>query len=351
MSYIAVAVSGGIDSLFALYSLYEQGHKVIAVHALFLPHCTKAPDDLQDHCKRLQIPLHVLDLRKEFDAKVIEPFIQSYANSKTPNPCAICNATMKFGLLMDSSLQLGADFYATGHYATKCEAEHKSPLSKGIDNTKDQSYFLALTPKHCFEKVIFPLANTKKIDNFNYLQQHGFDVSNKGESQEICFIPNDAYRPFVEQESAQRSIKLPAQGPFYIYDGNVKRQIGVHQGLWQYTEGQRRGLGVAWKEPLYVCSKDSQSNSITLGPASKLALKGCTVDKINLLVDKEYWPQQVFVRVRYRQVEASATITWQGQSLMIEFNDVQSPTACGQVAVIYDKDGSILAGGIITNLF
>ncbi len=351
MSSIAVAVSGGVDSLFALHSLHKQGHKVLAVHGLFLSNeNTQTIHELEDHCQRLHIPLHIVDLRKQFDSLVITPFIEFYAQGQTPNPCALCNAFIKFGLLMDAALELGADFFATGHYATS-NGHGLSPLSKGQDSSKEQSYFLALTPKQRFDKIIFPLANTNKKDNLLYLQHNGFDILDKGESQEICFVPENAYRPFLIQQAKFRSINLPQSGPFLIKDGLNFKQVGVHNGLWQYTEGQRKGLGIAWKEPLYVCKKDSEQNSIVLATAKDLSLHGCLVSHLNLFVERKHWPNELYARVRYRQKDAKISISWHGEDLQINFNEPQNLTACGQLAVIYDNDGHVIAGGIISKLF
>ncbi len=352
MARIAVAVSGGADSLFALYSLHEQGHDVLALHGHFLPSPNHENTQyLQELCERMHIPLHVLDLRENFDSLIVQPFIKAYTEGLTPNPCALCNAHMKFGLLLDASTKLGADFFATGHYATKNNSPCLSPLSKGCDPTKEQSYFLSLVPRDNFEKIIFPLANTNKLNNIKYLNSKDFEISLNSESQEICFVPEDAYRPFLEQEATKRGIALPPQGPILIKEGNTTKQIGEHKGLWQYTEGQRRGLGIAWSEPLYVCTKDIEQNALILGIAKDLTLNGCIINNINLFTQPEKWPQGILVRLRYRQQEAPAKVTWEGQNLRIELHKSQSPTACGQIATIYDQSGHVLAGGIIKEVF
>ncbi len=352
MARIAVAVSGGADSLFALISLNEQGHDVIALHGIFLPQAsTKTIQDLQAQCTRLHIPLHVIDMRKQFDSLIIQSFIQSYAKGQTPNPCALCNTHIKFGLLMDAAFEHGAELFATGHYATKNPSSCQSPLSKGQDQTKEQSYFLSLVPKQRLEKAIFPLAKTKKTDNIQYLQGNNFAPPIITESQEICFVPEDAYRPFLQQEAKQRGITLPQGGPIFIKDGHKEIPMGEHRGLWQYTEGQRRGLGIAWSEPLYVCAKDNTRNALILGTAKNLALHGCVLSELNLFVQPMYWPQNIFARVRYRQKEAPAKALWKDDELSINFQLPQSPTACGQIAAIYDENGHILAGGIIKEVF
>ncbi len=489
MARLAVAVSGGADSLYALLSLQEAGHEVLAMHGLFLPKshawqqdqskipleaklCSKvknagqaklpcttnlsmavkasdtsrqsfapqymAPDlacavvqGLQNVCCEHAIPLYIFDFRKEFDTQVITPFIQAYAMGDTPNPCALCNAHIKFGLLMQTALApqekggLGADFFATGHYAklapvlstppvahsiqqgiqqsvqypqnTSCLTPEKSPLCKGQDLSKDQSYFLSLVPRKCFEKVLFPLAHTTKVENVKYLQQRNVVIPVPKESQEICFVPADAYRDFLWQEAQKRHISLGKGGPIYVLENaeeipldakfgdktlekattpslsvacpssdalpstkakgkgrkkkDMAKNICQHAGLWQYTEGQRRGLGVAWKEPLYVFSKDMARNALILSNKQQCVLKACRVEHVNYFVAPELWPQDIFVKVRHRQREAAAQVQIVHDAVLdVVFLQEQSPTAPGQIAAFYDAQGQVLCGGIITEV-
>ncbi len=359
MARIAVAVSGGADSLYALVTLQDQGHDVFALHGLFLPQPhEEAIQGLQKLCEERHIPLHIEDFRQDFDTKVITPFVQAYAGGITPNPCALCNKYVKFGLLMDRALDLGAEIFATGHYASidPQASLTQSPLHKGQDIRKDQSYFLALVPKERFAKVLFPLASTLKADNVRHLQEKNIAIPVAQESQEICFVPADAYRDFLLLASKERGIKLGGPGRVYVQeDGQLtllpKKFGSPHQGLWQYTEGQRRGLGIAWKEPLYVCAKDSKRNALILGNKEQATLHSCTVVHTNFLVPPEHWPQEVLVRLRYRQQETAATVRVENDTMYIDFPSPQSPTAPGQIAAIYDAQGSILAGGIIEAVF
>ncbi len=350
MARIAVAVSGGADSLFALVSLMEQGHDVIAMHGLFLAENISHPTTkLEEVCFALQVPLHIIDMRKQFDQLVIEPFIKSYAHGLTPNPCAICNKQIKFGLLLQEAIRLNADLLATGHYAAKNLG--LSPLAKGKDQRKEQSYFLSLVPKHSFERCIFPLENKEKTFIFHYLQERGFNIPVEKESQEICFVPSDAYRPFLESEAQKRQIALSGAGPILLEQNGTYITLGQHKGLWQYTEGQRRGLNIAYSEPLYVRTKDNVNNTLILGTAAQLKLQGCVINNLNILAPVEQWPNDIFVRVRYRQQEARANVTLLENTLRIEFENPQSLTACGQIAALYDATGQVLAGGIIHSIF
>ncbi len=368
MSTIAVAVSGGADSLYALVSLHEQGHTLVALHGLFLPENTSPSQGpiplLKALCQQLHIPFHVIDLRNAFEKKVITPFIHEYAQGRTPNPCALCNASIKFGLLMDAAHNLGAQILATGHYASlnsaALTAPHISPLKKGADTNKDQSYFLSLVPRQRLMQALFPLENTQKNDNIAYLHAKGFTVPVPKESQEICFVPTDAYRPFIEYHAKAMNIPLGEHGPMLLVDdehthtnkNHTKLQLGTHTGLWQYTEGQRRGLGIGWKEPLYVIGKDSTHNTLLLGPKQCAKLHGCVVEHINWLIPQDLVPKNCLVRVRYRQNEVPATLSITKSNIMqIHFTCPQSLTAPGQIATIYDKDSNILAGGIIKEIF
>ncbi len=371
MARIAVAVSGGADSLYALLSLQEQGHTVMAVHGLFLPASPLtekeqglALQSLTDLCQEHAIPLHICDFRKEFDTQVITPFLQAYASGLTPNPCALCNARIKFGLLMQKAMgeekQGGfeADFFATGHYAhILCPTSpEQSPLCQGNDPLKDQSYFLSLVPAICFEKVLFPLALTRKTDNIAYLQQRNISIPVPKESQEICFVPSDAYRDFVAHEAKKRSIYLGKPGPMYVFEHGEEIPLpqkcgGKHGGLWQYTEGQRRGLGVAWKEPLYVQTKDQERNALILSNKAQCILKSCIVEQLNFFVSPQHWPQEIFAKVRHRQQVSPAQVHLQSvHSLTLSFLEAQSPTAPGQIATLYNSQGHVLCGGIIASV-
>ncbi len=366
MSKIAVAVSGGADSLYALVRLHEMGHELIAIHGLFLAGETddNALELLEKLCSLRCIPLHIIDFRSAFDQEVILPFLHDYALGITPNPCALCNAKIKFGLLMDSALALGAELFATGHYAAlniedTMDDVTKSPLSKGLDMHKDQSYFLALVARERLLSCLFPLAHTQKTENISYLKQHNIIAPIAKESQEICFVPDihsSAYRNFVLEEAKKRQIHLGKGGNMYVRTAETEllvpeKQGGKHGGLWQYTEGQRRGLGVAWSEPLYVCEKDKNRNALILASQKDAVLNACTVERLNFFVQPKFWPwDNLLVRLRYRQKEVAAHVIYDNNMLFIQFSKPQPLTAPGQVAVIYNEQGHVLAGGIISSV-
>ena len=347
---IAVAVSGGVDSLCALLRLRQAGHTVFALHGRFLP----VPPErdpvpaLARACALLQVPLHVADLRAAFDAHVVAPFVQAYAAGRTPNPCALCNAGIKFGLLLDAARAHGAAKLATGHYAALREhPRYHRALCRSDDALKDQSYFLALVPHERLLAAHFPLARMHKEQTRAAVAAAGLTVPLPAESQEICFVPQDAYRPFVAGQAAARGITLGRTGPVLLPDGEM---LGRHKGLWQYTEGQRKGLGIAWRAPLYVLAKDRMKNILHVGPREALGMRACRTGAVNFLVPPELWPDKLFVRLRYRQTPSPAQVTFTGTGMDITLPEAQFPTAPGQLAVLYDAEGYVLAGAEIESV-
>lgn len=366
---IAVAVSGGVDSLCALLRLSREGHEVIALHGLFLPDATAdgpAPAGLHAACRRLGIELHIADMREDFRRSVMDPFAATYAAGETPNPCALCNQRIKFGVLQDAALALGADLLATGHYARLAPAADldadwaahlpgtalRPPvlLAAGADSTKDQSYFLALVPPSRLQRALFPLERRTKAESIAEVQAAGLEVPVPQESQEICFIPpaENACRDFLCRQWRMQGHAEPAGGPVMLEDG---REIGQHHGLWRYTEGQRKGLGIAWKEPLYVLYKDRESNILYVGPRDRLGMRSCRASDVNLHVPPRLWPQHdIWARFRHRQRRVRAQASLEKDLLHITPLEVQFPGAPGQVAALYDSQGHLLAGGIMDSI-
>ena len=374
---ITVAISGGTDSLFALLSLKEAGHSVTALHARFLP----APESgdpvpaMEKLCATIGVPLVVADLTQEFRSSVMEPFALAHTLARTPNPCALCNRTMKFGRLLDIALEHGEAF-ATGHYAALAEHPVYGPaLKAGADSGKDQSYFLALVPLERLRRTFFPLANWKKDDIRAWLREHGFEPPIPAESQEICFIPNDDHYAWLEERRAE-GLPLPGPGPVILAGAEPLpekpkkkgkrgkpaekplppcsvqgRLIAEHSGLWQYTEGQRRGLRIPWSEPIYVLRRELASNTLIVGPKHLLHVESCSARELNLMVKPELWPSELFVRVRYHQSPVPAEVSIEdhpdGPRMAIRFHTPQQPPAPGQTAAIYDAEGFVLAGGVL----
>ncbi|GAB6038413.1 tRNA 2-thiouridine(34) synthase MnmA [Fundidesulfovibrio butyratiphilus] len=343
MKRVAVAVSGGMDSLLALALVREAGFAVTALHAHFLPpdhrdgrghRLARALDDL---CRGLGVDFAVADLSRDFRRLVIEPFARAYLQGGTPNPCVLCNRDMKFGLLADHAARLGADALATGHYA-RLEG---GALGQGLDPAKDQSYFLALVPACALARARFPLSGTRKADVPAALAARNLAPPLPGESQDVCFIPNKDYAAYLEAQGYD----LPGPGPIELADG---RRVGTHRGLWRHTLGQRRGLGVPWSEPLYAIGKDMVRNVLTVGGKADLAADVCRTRQANFLVDPAHWPETVLARTCFRQRPREATARIEGpDGFRLDFRQpVEKPTP-GQLAVVYDAAGRVLAGGII----
>lgn len=384
---IAVAVSGGADSLYSLIRLREEGARVLALHGLFLPPGPKEAEaaaramreKLAGICRGLGICLHIVDLREAFLQQVIRPFVQSYAEGGTPNPCALCNARIKFGLLLEAARSLGAHRLATGHYA----ALHPAParaggsgegergdafpaLFQGADQGKDQSYFLALVRGRALASALFPLAEISKNDVLAALARQGITPPQPGESQEICFIPGNDYRNVLPAMAKRLGIALPGPGPMLLRDGT---RVGTHAGLWQYTEGQRKGLGVGWKEALHVLGKERPGNVLRLGGRQEMGAAGCLCGDLNVLLPQADWPDEVLVKTRYRERPEKARAVFlqnggqEGGTPVLELRFAgpgspetpESPAAPGQVAAVYvpwpDATGRIrlrlAAGGVI----
>jgi tRNA-specific 2-thiouridylase len=337
---IAVAVSGGVDSLYALNALKTAGHELLALHGRFASPRRDPLPGLREQCARLAIPLHVADLREEFMQRVIAPFVAAYAAGQTPNPCAHCNKTMKFGLLLDRAEELGAERLATGHYAAFAQHPvYGFTLRRAVDPGRDQSYFLSLTPQERLAQAVFPLAEAMKSAILDKLAGQGLEVPLPEESREICFVLDD-YRVFLEEYAG----RLPGPGPMRLRDGRV---IGQHEGLWRHTEGQRRGLGLAWSEPLYVLEKDSAGNSLILGTAAELRVHACRTGRCNVFVPAAQWPKRVFVRTRHKQEASAADVTMEDDGMHVRFHEPQPVCAPGQTACVYDGEGWVLAAGVI----
>jgi len=324
---IAVAVSGGSDSLLALGLLRAAGHDVAALHAHFLPPGDKAlalAEAIDVQCRALGVPFAAVDLSREFRARVIDPFAAAYAAGRTPNPCAACNRDMKFGLLLDAALARGAEAIATGHFARVEQTPDGPTLYRGADDSRDQSYFLSLVSGQSLARTIFPLAGRRKAEHPAALAALGLIPPLPSESREICFVPGDDYRAFLVSEG------------FSL------------QGLWRHTIGQRRGLGIAYSEPLYVIDKDPAANALIVGVKAELAATLCRTGPANCLVSAADWPEAVLAQTCYRMKPrpATARLTADG-GLDITFADPVARPTPGQVAVLYDAEGRVLAGGEI----
>ncbi|PTN39021.1 tRNA 2-thiouridine(34) synthase MnmA [Desulfonatronum sp. SC1] len=351
---VAVAVSGGRDSLMALALLRRPERDLVAVHAQLADATPpEVLDGLRENCRVLDVPFQVLDLRSRFEELVIAPYVQSYLEGRTPNPCVWCNARIKFGLLLDAVREQGARTLATGHYARLIHTGHGPALWRGADPAKDQSYFLALLTPAQLARAVFPLADRRKQDVLPELERLGLAPPLPGESQEVCFIPDD-YRDFLARRLTDRLLAdFAPPGSIVLED---ERTVGEHKGLWRYTIGQRKGLDVAWSEPLYVLRKDVTANRLVVGERTRLLSNACRLKSINFLVPPTAWPQDLRLQTRYRQRPESArlaspqeTHSSPSETLTLTYPKTCEPTAPGQIGVIYSDEGQVLAGGVISS--
>lgn len=347
MKKILVAMSGGVDSSVSAYLLKEAGFKVtgatmclgVKETSLKKPACCgpRAIEDAKKVCRKLKIPHYVMDFSKDLEKNVIDKFVKEYSSGKTPNPCVDCNRTLKFEILLKKALSLGFDFLATGHYA-RIEKKGKSHvLKKAKDSKKDQSYFLYPIKKDALQSILFPLGGLTKDEVRKIARNIGLPVAEKPQSQDICFIPEKNYHRFL----SERMEKKISQGEILTLEGEV---LGTHKGATFYTIGQRGGLGVGYRHPLYVLSIDAQKNRLVVGEKKDLNSKGLLATELNLLVGD--LPKKVFAKIRYNQKEAKCTIFRDKGKIKAIFEKPQEAVTPGQSVVFYDKD-VVLGGGII----
>ncbi len=339
-----IAMSGGVDSSVAAWLTQQAGFSCVG--AMMHLHTLLDTTDAQAVADRLQIPLHILDFTERFRGTVVSDFIGSYESGRTPNPCILCNKQLKFGALLDVALDLGCDCIVTGHYARirKDEITGRYLLCKAADSTKDQSYFLYSLDQHQLSHSRFPLGEICKEQARQIALAQGFVNAKKKDSQDICFIPDGDYMTFLE---SQRGFPYPA-GPFLDLQGNA---IGSHRGAVAYTRGQRKGLGLAMGEPVYVCSKDMEKNTVTVGPDAALHSTSLLASGLNWIAfAKLDAPLRCKAKARSRMIEQPATVyPMEDGAVKVVFDAPQRALTTGQAVVFYEGD-TVLGGGMISEI-
>ena len=355
MSHVFVAMSGGVDSSVAALLLQQAGHKISGVNLRMFHNedlgqspgktcCSLADaEDAGLVARRLGAPFYVFDVSQVFRSTVIRDFIEEYQNGRTPNPCAVCNQTVKFGALLDRVRVLGADYLPTGHYARgeQDAATGRYLLKRGLDRSKDQSYFLYMLTQEQLAHTLFPLGGLEKTQVRQLAEAHGLVNAHKHDSQDICFVPDGDYAAFIE-----RTVGTPSlPGNFVDQKGQV---LGHHRGIIRYTHGQHKGLGLSTSEPLYVLEKDAVSNTIRLGPDSDLWSQTLTAEQFNWVsIPEPTEPIAVTVKTRYSQREAAAIArSLPGGRCQVTFEEPQRAITPGQAVVLYQEE-IVVGGGTI----
>jgi tRNA-specific 2-thiouridylase len=345
---ICVAMSGGVDSSVAAHLLAAAGNRLIGVtmclgvtdEAGRAACCgPQAVRDARTVCDQLDMPHYVLDFSKLLQEHVINDFLSQYAAGRTPNPCVRCNRYLKFDALYKYARSCGYDYIATGHYAAIGTRQGRTVLLRHHDRGKDQSYFLYSIPPEVLEYTVFPLAGMAKPAVRAVARESRITVAEKPESQEICFVTDNDYRRFLKQYG------IPAEeGPFIDTAGRV---LGTHKGIFNYTIGQRKGLGIALGAPCYVVTIDPGRNTVTLGTREELGADSLVARDVNLFVDE--LPAQCTAKIRYAQADVPCSARYADGRLTVTFGQPVEAVTPGQSVVLYDGD-AVLGGGIIEDV-
>lgn len=353
MTKVVVAMSGGVDSSVAAALLKEQGYDVIGMMLRLWSEPGKAdtnrcctPDSMAQARRvaaKLDIPFYVIDAKDVFHDTVVQYFLDGYARGETPNPCLICNRQIRWTFLLNHALALGAEFMATGHYVRiKRKENGSSELLRAVDRSKDQSYVLHVLDQEKLKHALFPVGDYPKPEIRQIAERHGLPTATRKDSQDLCFLAGEDYRNFLKRNAGE----MLRVGEIRTVSG---RSIGEHTGLANYTIGQRKGLDVASPVPLYVISKNAQTNALIVGTKEELGSHELTARDVRWVSGEA--PRDSFraeVKIRYTAKEADATVTPlnNGEQAQVRFDAPQRDITAGQAAVFY-QDDVLIGGGII----
>jgi tRNA-specific 2-thiouridylase len=363
---VAVAMSGGVDSSAAAAILKTEGYDLVGFSMQLWDQKRSTGQDLPSRCcsiddlydarsvaSTLGFPYYVVNFEAEFKRKVVRNFVESYRQGLTPSPCVLCNSHMKFEHLVRMAEEVQASFIATGHYARVARDPENGRylLLRGRDRAKDQSYFLFELTQDQLARAMFPLGELEKAEVRRIARQHGLEVAEKPESQEICFVPDGDYGSFVERHYAEVMEKATDEAAFpsgEIVD-REGRVLGTHQGIHRFTVGQRRGLGIAHSQPLYVIEIVPDKGRVVVGERPELTRKACIVHRPNWIAIAALTESiRVSARIRSRHKEAAAVVSpLDSGSVLVEFETPQPAIAPGQACVFYNGD-KVVGGGWIS---
>ncbi len=346
---VLMAMSGGLDSSMAAFMLKEQNYELIGI-TLRVYNSQFRSEPMEQSIRdahiladQLAIPYYVIDVSDDFKETVIDYFIDEYYNGKTPNPCALCNFHIKWTYLIQLADEFNCDYVASGHYAQINESNGRYYISEGTDALKDQSYFLWRLSQEYLKRSLFPLGKYTKSQVREIAKAKGFElIANKKESYDICFIPEGDYRVFLEKNKKEHHL-FSKPGDIVNLKGDI---LGKHSGIANYTIGQRKGLGIAHTDPLYVVKIDAEKNTVALGRKQDLVQTSIYLKDYVLSKYKNLPPKNFYTKIRYKSAPVECKISKENEKLKIDFLSPVSSVTPGQSAVIYEGN-DLIGGGVI----
>ena len=348
---VAVAMSGGVDSSLTAAILLYRGFEVVGV-TMWLENeefneksccSSREVQDAKKVASQLGIVHYVADFRKIFRTEIENYFVAEYLRGRTPNPCVRCNKKIKFGKLFDFAEYIGADYLATGHYARIIFEDGRFKLKKGVDLKKDQSYVLYNLTAENLSRIIFPLGEMSKAETRNLAESLNLKVADKPDSQEICFVPNDDYKKFISSRAG--NVDALKAGEIVDTSGKI---LGHHNGVANYTIGQRKGLGIAAECPLYVVRLDVANHKVVVGRSEEIFSTELIAEDVHWIYPPKNFPAKLQAKIRYGFRVADCEVENFGENLRVKFFEPQRAITAGQSIVFYDDD-EVLGGGIISN--